>query len=171
MKFFCQGRHCVWRLTHREFHAFLIKKWHFPLLSMTNEIVITSLKCRFEHKFQFLWLPILTLSNLISCSLHNIQGIVLKFSHMMWIILNFCLTTKNWMLLTLLSVCSKLFTVCVRRFLKYTHTNIYKLQNVKWLERKLEAYVILLLWSISKNVWNRAGSNSRPLYLQSDTHL
>ena len=42
----------------------------------------------------------------------------MKISHMMWIILNICLTTKNWILLTLLRFCSKLFTVCVRRFLK-----------------------------------------------------
>ena len=26
MKIFCQGRHCVWRLTHRESNAFLITK-------------------------------------------------------------------------------------------------------------------------------------------------
>ena len=95
-----------------------ITKWGFPLFSMRNESKIASLKYRIEPKFQFLWLPILTLSNWITYSLHNTQGTVLKFSHMMWIILNFCLTKKNWMFLTLLSVCSKMFTVCVRRFLK-----------------------------------------------------
>ena len=35
--------------------------------------------------------------------------------------IDFCLTTKNWMLLKLLSVSSQLFTVCVRRFLKYIY--------------------------------------------------
>ena len=43
----------------------------------------------------FLWLPILTLSNWISRSLNNAQGIVLKFSHMMWIILNFLYNNKK----------------------------------------------------------------------------
>ena len=50
---FCQGCHCVWSLTHRECHAFLITKRHFSLFSMTNEIKIASLKCRLEPKFQF----------------------------------------------------------------------------------------------------------------------
>ena len=51
--------------------------------------------------------------------LHNTQGIVLIFSHMMWIILNLCLITEYCNCLTKLSFCSELFTVCVRRFLKY----------------------------------------------------
>ena len=84
MIIFCQDRHCVWSLSHREFRALLITRWHFSLFNtMTNAIKIASLKCRLEAKFKFLWLPILTLSNKISCILHNTQGIVLKFSHMM----------------------------------------------------------------------------------------
>ena len=63
MKIFFQGRHCVWRLTHRGLYAFLITKWRFPLFSMANENKIASLKCRVELKFQFLWLLIMTLSN------------------------------------------------------------------------------------------------------------
>ena len=35
------------------------------------------------------------------------------------------------MLLTLLSVCGKLFTVCVRRFLKYTGSELFTTSNAE----------------------------------------
>ena len=100
MEVICHSRQGVWDLTHRKFHAFLIPNDVFLLFNMTNEIKITSLKHRIEPKFDFLRLLILTHSNKISCILHNTRGIVLKFSHMMWIILNLCLITEYWNCLT-----------------------------------------------------------------------
>ena len=85
---------------HRKFQAYLITKWRFSLLSMTNEIKIASLKHRLLQiilglisnfcDFRFWHFQIKK-----NCILHNTQNIVVKISHMMWIILNICLTTKN----------------------------------------------------------------------------
>ena len=102
---------------HGEFHAFLMTKWRFSLFSMTNEIKIASLKCRLfdiilSLNFNFCDYRFWPFQIKKSCILHNTQGIVVKILHMMWIILNICLTTKNGILLTLLSFCSKLLTVC-----------------------------------------------------------
>ena len=52
----------------------------FLSFSMANEIIIDPLKRRLDSIFVTY---ILTLSNSVSCILHNTQGIVLKFSHMM----------------------------------------------------------------------------------------
>ena len=93
MKVLCHCRHRVRSLT-REFHAFLITKRRFPRSAWQAKLKLPHRNANL-NLISIFCNSILTLSNSISCILHNTQGIVLKFSHMMWIIWTFVWQQNN----------------------------------------------------------------------------